>query len=287
MNYYEGNIITIHSSSTEVKSNAFSVELDNEKNYILRVYVADPITGNEKLIEKITKAKLELNDSGNTFSVKSNFRNYSLSETEEKPSFCFEFKISPNGKLLDFKYGKQNIMVDIEMTYDDVYDVLKEEGEFYEFLCTINELSDILYSKRNAGAQFERYGRYVDYNLTFPREFNVLVNMLLAEHFNSCNVPFIYDVEEYDKYKNHMKFWYYTSTPTKTVTEKNPYGYYYGAFTSPLKNFEDLKDLEIFNEFMIKQHTEEEFVGLRKKYALQLDGYKRAKEEKSLGNRRR
>lgn len=286
-NYYMGKILSIDENGTEVKDDAFSVDVDDENNYILKVYIADPITNNESLIEQITGLKLDFRDSNNTLSVKSAFRKYSLSEEEEKRCFCFEFKISQTGKLKELNYYKQNIMIDIEMTYDDVAEVISEGGELYEFFSVINELSDILYSKRNSGEVFKTYGYYVNYDFTFPREFNVLVNMILAEHFHANGIPLIYDVEEYDKYKSHMKFWYYTSVPTKSVTEKNPKGYYYGAFTSPLQNFEDLKNLEIFNDFMIKNYSEEEREKLIKIYTSQLRGYKKIKEDSSIDCRRK
>lgn len=286
-NFYEGKIISIDPSITEVKDDAFSVELDEQENYILKLYIADPITNNEALIEQITGNKLNFEDSSNTFSVKSALRKYSLSSRQEQKCFCFEFKISPSGRLLKFYYGKQKVKIDYELTYDDVVDAIDQEEELYEFFCKISELSNVLYSKRNAGAEFQTYSSKIDYDFTFPREFTVLLNILLAEHFHSCYIPFIYDVEEYDKYKNHMKFWYYTSTPTKTITEKNLEGYYYGAFTSPLQNFEDLKNLEIFNDFMVKDYSDEERETLKKIYTSQLTGYKRMKEERQLNTRRK
>ena len=269
-NYYLGKILSIDYEGTKVKDDAFSVNYDKNGNYVLKVYIADPITNNQHQLDNITR--LHNSSTGRLIStMKEFFAEYGLSEAEEKRCFCFTFVVDVEQNILSFDVQKQLVQIDLELEYDDVFDTFDEENELAGYLYFCNEFAELLYKKRSNGREFNSYGNEYQYDLPFPREFITLVNYYLADMLNKLNIPFIYDVREATKKDYSDLMWYYTSVPTKTHSVNCEY--YYGAFTSPIQDFEDLKDLEIFNNMIFLNPDEKEKEKLIDKYKRQLDGY--------------
>ena len=279
-NDYFGKILSIDEAGTEIKDDAFSVDYDEFGNYILNVYVSNPYENIDELAEYFNKIRAK-NSYVDSYSIKSSLKECSLSEREEKDCFCFSFLIDKVGKVIDFTLLKRKIEIDIEMDRGDVFDTVEEEGALCDYLIFINGLSDLLYAQRNNGKEFVTYGKYIDYDITFPREFTFLVNQYIAEKFQQSQIPFIYDVKEYERYNYHSIGWYYTSTPTKSSSSDGKIKYYYGAFTSPLQNYEDLKNLEILSAFLLQDNSKDEFESLKQKYNDELKDYIRLKEDKT------
>lgn len=284
-NRYLVDIISVDRKGTIVKDDAYSINIDEDNNYDLNVYIADPITDNKSSFYYM-KTWLS-NDEGeiSMFSPKGALKKISLSERSEQNTFCFSFKINQSGDVIEFNIEKKKIRIDLELEYEDVFDAVDEESELCDYICLSNHLAEVLYSKRNNGKEFKGYTEDgAEYDLSFPREFNLLANRYLTKLIYNENVPLIYSVKEVSGYKNKYEMWYYTSIPTKTIITKD----YYGSFTSPLRKAEDFVNLKILNDVFIKSPSEREKKKLIDEYREYLDGYIRMKEESlTTGYKRR
>ncbi|MBQ4583697.1 MAG: hypothetical protein IJA94_02285 [Bacilli bacterium] len=118
-NSYLGQILSIDKPGTKVREDAFSVDIDEKGNYIANIYISDPITNNQKIIDNITRLYMS-NNGANSILIKDYFRNYGLSERNEKDCFCFSFVLDKNANILSFNTSKKKIQIDIEMDYDIV-----------------------------------------------------------------------------------------------------------------------------------------------------------------------
>ena len=246
MNYYEGKVISIDSVGTNIKDDAFSVQQKEDGGYLLHVFITNPITYNETFIEKITKEFKEVGSYTTTSFIRNRLRNESLNSNSERRVFDFCFDLDKFGNVLSFEMKRTKIMIELELDYDEVCEEIEEnfESELTEFFTTAYTLGELLYKKRTNGKEFTSYNDCLNYDMPFPREFITLVNLTLAQKLYEDGIPFIYDVAQTDSKYGNKKMIYYTSE--RRINEI--YNNYYGAFTSPIQNYEDLKNLEIINK---------------------------------------
>lgn len=283
-NRYLGDILSIDRKGTMVKDDAYSITIDENNNFNLTLYIADPITDNKSSLYYVKMWARREEEKVAKFSPKGALRNYSLCEEEEKNAFCFSFKINQKGDVIGFNIEKKKVQIDLELEHDDVFDIVDEESELCDYICLSNQLAELLYSKRTNGKEFKGYtDDDSEYNLPFPREFNLLLNSYLTKQIYDV-VPLIYNVKEVAEYKGNYEMWYYTSTPTKTVITRD----YYASFTSPLRKEEDFINLKILNDIFIEDLIESKKENLIEIYREYLDGYIRMKEESlTTGYKRR
>lgn len=247
MEEYLGTILSIDQQNTKRKEDAFSLNYDEDGNYLLNIYISDPITGNEKNIKNIIRKTLQYDGSYKGTYLRNQFSDYSLCEEEEKPVFSFCFTISKEGDLIDFCADKRKIAVDFEMTETDVVEVIEDEAPLFEYLAEINYLAEILYQKVNHGREFNTFGPKVRFDFLFPGQFIMLANAILTDMVMKLELPLIYSVTTTDEQiNNKVEPNYFTSNPTK-----NKFGRYYAHFTSPLREFESLINLSVYNDFVL------------------------------------
>ena len=272
MNYYEGKIISIDSVGTKIKDDAFSVEQKENGGYLLHVFITNPIKYNETFIEKITNEFKSVGSYTTTSFIRSRLRNESLNSETERRAIDFSFDIDKYGNVLSFDIKRTKVMIELELDYDEVFEEIEEnyESELTDFFTTAYTLGELLYEKRTNGKEFSSYNDALNFDMPFPREFLTLVNLHMAKKLYEDGIPFIYDVVQTEaKYANN-RLVYYTSE--RKINEI--YNDYYGAFTSPLQSYEDLKNIEIVNKFYFAYfHTKDEKKELIEFYRKQIDGH--------------
>lgn len=140
-----GTKIAVDANNAKVKDDAFSIDIDENNNYILNVYIADCISNNEESIKRILEQTYK---AGNGFVeqlLKKKLGNYSLSEREEQLAFHFQFVLNQNFDILEFNINKEIIDLDGEYTRDEVLDDIREGALMSDYFYLANDILPVDY----------------------------------------------------------------------------------------------------------------------------------------------
>lgn len=278
MDKYLGTVLAIDRDNTIIKDDAFSLNFDSSGNYLLNVYIADPITGNEENIYNLLSKTKNFTNEYQSIYLKKILSDYSLNEEEEKKIFCFGFKISKEGNVLDFNITKQKLSVDIEISESELIELIDEDAAIIDYLGEINELAELLFNISYNTKNYTEFDNNV-FDFAFPRQFSTLVNETLTKLLISKDMPIIYFVgTKEQKALNMIIPGYYTSE--KIMSH---FGEYYSPFTSPLRLPESLFNLFVLNECVFLRKQQEDINNENiKEY---LDGYVRLCDQTNLSRK--
>ena len=220
-------IITIDGVDAKDLDDAVRVELLDNGNYLLGVYIADV----SNYVKEGTFLDLEAFERGTSVYLpdrvipmlpkKLSNGICSLNEGVDRLVMCCEMEIDNSGNIVNSEIFEGVINSHHRMTYDDVNLILKGDKELinkyqdiYEMLLNANKLSKILNNKREVRGAFmfetpeakiilNEKGNVVDIVLRqrfdaecLIEEFMLIANECVAETMTWLDVPFIYRVHE-------------------------------------------------------------------------------------------
>ncbi len=260
-----GLILSIDNNAAKIIDDAYSIDFDEEGNYILDIYISDPISQSELMVMNIINANINSEAFNQTGKLKKAFLNFSLSEREEKPVFDFRFKISKDGDILSFDTLKKYVMIDIEMTHDDVVDSINEDSYISDYLAIAYELGELIAEKNQEKVDFDDSFEKIKFPFPFPKEFLKLLNITLLEKCLEFDLPIIFFAVPRNRKKNTGY------TPSYSTSEIPDDSDVYARFNSPLRRIDCLYNLLVFNVFIYNnQYNNEE---LLENYRSLIDGY--------------
>lgn len=242
-----GTILSIDNNFAKIKDDAFSIDFDENGNYILHVYIVDFITSRHYKVSEIIGEKLHCDPLNQKVILKNAFSSFSLSEREEKPVFDFKFVISKDIEVLSFEASKKKIMVDIEMTHDDVVDTVNEDSYLVDYLALAYDLGEKLAIKNKTEVDFSDDFEKMEFPFPFPKEFLKLLNITLLKQCRDNKLPLIYFVyAKNDKYFNEYNPCYYTSE----ISNESDI---YARFNSPIRCMDSLFNLVVYNDIVFSK----------------------------------
>lgn len=255
-----GLILSVDNNNARKIDDAFSINFDDDGNYILDIYIADPISINEQKAFELIKENINRNKSNQTISLKRFFSNCSLSEREEKDSFDFRFVISKNGDIISFGVTEKKVLIDIEMTHDDVVDTIEEDSYLADYLAIAYSLGEKIAKKNTSKVCFDDNFEEMSFPFPFPKEFLKLLNITLLEKCTDFNLPLIYFDFSRDE-----------SNPSCFTSVRPVNCDLYARFNSPLRCMDCLYNLMVFYEFIYCNRIND--TNLIKEYSKISDGY--------------
>lgn len=234
--YRDKQIITIDGDDARDFDDAISL-VKNGENYELGVYIADVshyVRPGSKIDEEAFKRGTSVYFPDHVLPmlpVSLSNGICSLNPNEDRFVLAVEMTLSPAGKVLNYQINKGIIKSSYRMTYNKVTKILQGDKELsnqYKDLCPMlflmAELAKILIARRNNAGQLDfdipepeiilnKDGTVADIHRK-PRElsdriieqFMVLTNEVVAGHFDSLKIPFVYRVHETPTLERTNKF---------------------------------------------------------------------------------
>ena len=221
----EKEIFTIDGDDTKDIDDAISLTMKG-KNYLLGVHIADvshyvrPGSALDKEAAKRGTSVYLINTVLPMLPKKLSNGICSLNPGEDRYTLSVEMEINKNGEVVNKRVFKSVINSKIQMTYNKVYEILKNNAEYEEYnpfiptLKKMRELADILISKKakdgaidfdmpEAKILLDENDAVIDIKLReitiankIIEEFMILANETIAEMFNKKGIPFIYRIHE-------------------------------------------------------------------------------------------
>lgn len=234
--YRDRLIITIDGEDAKDFDDAISLTKQDDI-YYLGVYIADVshyVKENSKLDEEAFKRGTSVYFPDHVLPMLPEVLSNgicSLNPNEDRFTLAVEMTINGNGKVVDYEIHKGIIKSSFRMTYTKVTKILngdkalsKEYEKIVPMLFQMQELAKILITRReNAGEldfdipepviKLDNSGEVIDVYKK-PREmadriieqFMVLTNEVVAKHFDSLNLPFVYRIHEIPTTEKVQKF---------------------------------------------------------------------------------
>ena len=260
-----GTILSVDKDNAKIKDDAFSIDIDENGNYILHVFIADFISHRHIKASQLIENRLQSDSFNQAGILKTAFSDFSLSEREEKPVFDFKFVISKDIEVLSFEASKKNIMIDIEMTHSDVADTIDEDSYLIDYLALAYELGEKLATKNKSQVDFCDNFERMEFPFPFPKEFLKLLNITLMKQCLDNKLPLIFFVyAKNHKFYNEYKSCYFAS-------EIDSESDVYARFNSPIRSMDSLFNLMVYNDIVFNKNFDN--IDSIQKYRSIVDGY--------------
>ena len=186
-------IITIDNNLAFDKDDAISISKENGV-YTFKIYVADPnaIFPDDSLIMEEARRRVETvyqdKDSAGIFPRDIVAYYLSIEKNSNRYARVYEYKISENGIMLDFRIYKDIVNTSWNYSYDEFNHILDRSDSPEEYITVQNllDLKDII-DKKYFGESSEEVTAE-----TLLENFILYNNTKVAELFSSKGIPFIY-----------------------------------------------------------------------------------------------
>jgi len=226
LDYRNKNVFTIDPEDAKDFDDALSIEKLGNGNFSIGVHIADV----SHYVKKDSSLDEEAFERGNSvyfvgkvipmLPEKLSNQICSLVPFEDRLTFSVITTLTPRGRVVDYKIHKTIINSKRRFTYEEVQQIIdKKSGDFVDDVLQLNNIAEILRSKRMREGSFDfitpevkftldESGVPVSYALKVMKKSNMLVEefMLLANKLVAQNIalpktgvvkPFVYRVHDY------------------------------------------------------------------------------------------
>lgn len=220
------DIITIDPETAKDFDDAVSINKDEDGNYIIGIHIADVahfIDLDSEIYREAALRATSVYFVGKVIPMlpeKLSNNVCSLVPAEDRLTFSVIAKLTPRGKLLDYKIAKTVINSKRRFTYEEVQKIIDEgKGEFFEQIYHLNKLASTLRKKREIAGSINFSSAEVEFVLNdegkpvdvkmrksdeshaLIEEFMLLANKIVATHIikiseNKTQIPFVYRIHD-------------------------------------------------------------------------------------------
>lgn len=313
----EEYIFTIDNNLAFDMDDAISISKENGV-YKLKIYVADPNSFclEDGLLMEEARRRVETvysdKQSAGIFPREIVAYYMSLQQNANRHARCYEYTISENGIILDFKITKKVVNVSRNYSYEDFNDALNRSNEAEEYMSIQNllDLYNIISRK-----YIDRINTDEVSAESLLETYIIFTNTKVAEFFASRGIPFIYkfhsnsdnrfanvldSIESNKKYKNIIKNAIREGTEKEYSLDKTSHEglnlKYYCHSTSPIHSYADIllnecEDMFYFNNpsdrqaYEFEKYLQSEIEYINEKITM-LDRYRRKYEKAKVRSRK-